>query len=53
MLLQDEADVLGIHLGTLPVVEIVLEVSVPNPELQFLQKLAEKGEKNKSSSILY
>ena len=46
MLLEDEADVLGIHLWTLPVVEIVLKVSVTNPELQFLQKFAEKEKKN-------
>ena len=45
MLLQDEADVLGIHLRTLPVVEIVLKVSVSNPELQLLQKLAKKEKK--------
>ena len=31
---QHEPDVLGAHLGALPVVEVVLEVPVANPELQ-------------------
>ena len=36
---QHEPDVLGAHLGALPVVEVVLEVPIPNTELQILEEL--------------
>ena len=36
--LQDEADLLGVHAGALPVVEVVLEVAVADPELELLQE---------------
>ena len=36
--LEDEADLLEVHGGALPVVEVVLEVAVTDPELELLQE---------------
>jgi hypothetical protein len=39
-LLEHQADLAGGHARTLPVVEVVLQVPVPDTELQLLQELA-------------
>ena len=42
LLLEHEADLGGRHAGAAPVVEVVLQVAVPDTELQLLQELAVK-----------
>jgi hypothetical protein len=49
LLLEHEADLGGRHAGAAPVVEVVLQIAVPDTELQLLQELAVK--KNNGNSF--
>jgi hypothetical protein len=49
LLLKHEADLGGRHAGAAPVVEVVLQVPVPDAELQLLQELAVKNNGNSFS----